>query len=187
MKILGTFDKVVTEVLADKVRARLTFKVIMASQRIICSKLESTFCLVVSKANLGNHRLFTGPPRYLPILRRSVDFLDQGRLVQVGQSDNCHCGESQDRELQQQTTWRGMSVSYVDMDTGVLLFSSAGRMGVVLAVPSLISGTGVGGDSSFFNFALNCHWQSQIPKRMRVLLQNCAAVVDLAPCRNVKL
>ncbi|CAG8097642.1 unnamed protein product [Penicillium olsonii] len=26
MKILGTFDKVVTEVLADKVRARLTFK-----------------------------------------------------------------------------------------------------------------------------------------------------------------
>jgi hypothetical protein len=27
MKILSTFDKVVTEVLADKVRARLTFKV----------------------------------------------------------------------------------------------------------------------------------------------------------------
>lgn len=27
MKILGTFDKIVTEVLADKVRARLTFKV----------------------------------------------------------------------------------------------------------------------------------------------------------------
>ena len=27
MKILSTFDKVITEVLADKVRARLTFKV----------------------------------------------------------------------------------------------------------------------------------------------------------------
>lgn len=27
MKILSTFDRVITEVLADKVRARLTFKV----------------------------------------------------------------------------------------------------------------------------------------------------------------
>lgn len=27
MKILSTFDKIITEVLADKVRARLTFKV----------------------------------------------------------------------------------------------------------------------------------------------------------------
>jgi transcription initiation factor TFIIA small subunit len=33
MKILGTFDKVVTEVLADKVRARLTFKVRTSAQR----------------------------------------------------------------------------------------------------------------------------------------------------------
>ena len=31
MKILSTFDRVVTEVLADKVRARLTFKVKMTS------------------------------------------------------------------------------------------------------------------------------------------------------------
>jgi hypothetical protein len=30
MRILGTFDRVVTEVLADKVRARLTFKVHMS-------------------------------------------------------------------------------------------------------------------------------------------------------------
>ncbi len=30
MKILSTFDRVVTEVLADKVRARLTFKVCSA-------------------------------------------------------------------------------------------------------------------------------------------------------------
>lgn len=42
MKILGTFDKVVTEVLADKVRARLTFKVITASQLGIDSKAENT-------------------------------------------------------------------------------------------------------------------------------------------------
>lgn len=31
MKILSTFDRVVTEVLADKVRARLTFKVCCAA------------------------------------------------------------------------------------------------------------------------------------------------------------
>jgi hypothetical protein len=32
MKILSTFDRVVTEVLADKVRARLTFKASPSSQ-----------------------------------------------------------------------------------------------------------------------------------------------------------
>lgn len=35
MKILGTFDKVVTEVLADKVRARLTFKVLTPSPLLL--------------------------------------------------------------------------------------------------------------------------------------------------------
>jgi hypothetical protein len=38
MKILGTFDRVVTEVLADKVRARLTFKVMTSIQIIMSQK-----------------------------------------------------------------------------------------------------------------------------------------------------
>jgi hypothetical protein len=38
MKILGTFDRVVTEVLAEKVRARLTFKVMTSVQRVPYSK-----------------------------------------------------------------------------------------------------------------------------------------------------
>lgn len=37
MKILGTFDRVVTEVLAEKVRARLTFKVLISVQRTFYS------------------------------------------------------------------------------------------------------------------------------------------------------
>jgi hypothetical protein len=38
MKILSTFDRVVTEVLADKVRARLTFKVSPSSLYIVVEK-----------------------------------------------------------------------------------------------------------------------------------------------------
>lgn len=38
MKILGTFDRVVTEVLADKVRARLTFKVAHDSEDTLAEK-----------------------------------------------------------------------------------------------------------------------------------------------------
>lgn len=41
MKILGTFDKVVTEVLADKVRARLTFKVMTAARWVILAMTTS--------------------------------------------------------------------------------------------------------------------------------------------------
>lgn len=36
MKILGTFDRVITEVLADKVRARLTFKVFISFRNAPC-------------------------------------------------------------------------------------------------------------------------------------------------------
>ena len=38
MKILSTFDKVVTEVLAEKVRARLTFKVSFRKGSIQCTR-----------------------------------------------------------------------------------------------------------------------------------------------------
>lgn len=40
MKILSTFDKVVTEVLAEKVRARLTFKVSFRQGPVCCSEIS---------------------------------------------------------------------------------------------------------------------------------------------------
>lgn len=50
-----------------------------------------------------------GPPGHLPILRRSLDLPDQGCLVQAGQPDNCDRGQGEDRELQQQAAWRGVT------------------------------------------------------------------------------
>lgn len=89
MKILSTFDKIVTEVLADKVRARLTFKVWTGSLRywVPWSAQEllrhsQAFYHCFNETNLFFQ--FPGPPRYVPILRRSLDLLDQGRILQVG-------------------------------------------------------------------------------------------------------
>ena len=43
MKILSTFDRVVTEVLADKVRARLTFKVSPSSPYTLAERILPSF------------------------------------------------------------------------------------------------------------------------------------------------
>lgn len=89
MKILSTFDKIVTEVLADKVRARLTFKVRAGSfgswippsvEELL--RYGQAFWHCFNETDLLFQ--FPGPPRYLSILRRSLDLLDQRRILQVG-------------------------------------------------------------------------------------------------------
>jgi hypothetical protein len=60
MKILANFDRSITEVLADKVKARLTFKVILVRWGLMGGRLI----------------IDTGPSRYLPLLRRSLDIPD---------------------------------------------------------------------------------------------------------------
>jgi hypothetical protein len=48
-----------------------------------------------------------GPSRYLPLLRRGLDFPDQGRHFQDGQLQPDRAGgQGQDRELQQQEAGR---------------------------------------------------------------------------------
>lgn len=84
--------------------------------------------------------LSLGPSRHLPVLRRSLDFPHQGCVIQAGQPNDRHCGESQDRQLQQQASWRGINRSAMDTDTGVLLILSTGRIGVLLAALSLFWG-----------------------------------------------
>jgi hypothetical protein len=68
MKILANFDKAVAEVLADKVKARLTFKVGWLVFR--CGGLE---------ANTSPE----GTSRYLPLLRRRMDVHHQGHQLQA--------------------------------------------------------------------------------------------------------
>lgn len=67
MRILSTFDRVITEVLAEKVRARLTFKVLGSAG---CSRLEGSLT-------------DTGPSGHLPILRRGLDLPYQRRQLQA--------------------------------------------------------------------------------------------------------
>ncbi len=80
MKILANFDRSITEVLADKVKARLTFKVYPRRPEL---HLEIYFRRGIKQANL--HASNTGPSRYIPFLRRSLDILDQRCDFQDGE------------------------------------------------------------------------------------------------------
>ncbi|CBX93796.1 hypothetical protein LEMA_P034700.1 [Plenodomus lingam JN3] len=76
MKILLNFDKAVADVLSDKVKSRLTFKVRRASHVMRPSRgLASTSVLT---------HWFVGTSRYLPLLRRRLDLHYQGHQLQVG-------------------------------------------------------------------------------------------------------
>ena len=74
MKILANFDRSITEVLADKVKARLTFKVLHTRSEG-GAKWDDGLMRYSNK----------GPPRYIPVLRRGLDVLDQRCYVQDGQ------------------------------------------------------------------------------------------------------
>ena len=63
MKILTNFDKAVADVLADKVKARLTFKV-RSGIRCMSSVGACSLQPVVVNTDL----CCAGPPRYLPLL-----------------------------------------------------------------------------------------------------------------------
>ena len=67
LKVLATFDRVVAEVLAEKVKARLSFKVCARSYTGIVSADNGQQNGQESNGSIG-------PPRYLPLLRRSLDF-----------------------------------------------------------------------------------------------------------------
>lgn len=69
MKIMQHFDEKIAAVLGEKVKARMSFKV--GGQGELAWDIWLT--------------CHTGPPRRLPILRRSLDLCDQGRQVQNGQ------------------------------------------------------------------------------------------------------
>jgi len=107
MKILSTFDRVVTEVLADRVRARLTFKVHCCFPAFLrhngpCWPDDIRTLTICFSSSL------LGPPRYVPILRWSLDLPHQGRDFQAGQPDFGNRGQGEDRQLQQQATGRGI-------------------------------------------------------------------------------
>jgi Transcription initiation factor IIA, gamma subunit, helical domain len=93
MKILGNFDRIVQEVLADKVKARLTFKVGLHSLR-----RQLWRALYLEERIVAEGFLFAGPSRYLPILRRGVDVSTEGRQFQAGWRDPPAIGEGQDCE-----------------------------------------------------------------------------------------
>lgn len=79
----------------------------------------NTSALAWKSLAYANNHVSAGPPRHLPVLRRSMDFPDQGRVVQIGQPDNRHCRESEDCQLQQQASWGGINRSTLETDTGV--------------------------------------------------------------------
>ncbi len=67
IKILANFDRSITEVLAEKVKAKLTFKVRLTG---VCATgmLRSHPGLQLPAS--------TGPSRHIPLLRRGVDVPD---------------------------------------------------------------------------------------------------------------
>ncbi len=74
MKILGNFDRIVQEVLADKVKARLTFKVgLHLGGMPARSSLES-----VMERMVAEEFDTLGSSRYLSILRRGLDVFAEG-------------------------------------------------------------------------------------------------------------
>ena len=97
MKVIATFDKSITEVLADKVKARMNFKVVASDCLLFC----------VVRQSWADRKVFLqkGSSGYLPLLRRSLDVSHQRCEFQAGQSEYGHGGEDQDRELQFEETW----------------------------------------------------------------------------------
>lgn len=74
MKILSHFDRSITEVLQDKVKARMTFKVCVAASWGLGWKRGLMWDDI-------------GTSRHLPLLRRGMDLPDQGRDIQDGEHD----------------------------------------------------------------------------------------------------
>ena len=97
MKILTNFDKAVADVLADKVKARLTFKV-RSGIRCMSSVGACSLQPVVVNTDL----CCAGPPRYLPLLRRRLDLHYQGHQLQARQHEPSPRRPRQDRQLQHQ-------------------------------------------------------------------------------------
>ena len=72
MKVIATFDKSITEVLADKVKARMNFKVAAPAAFAWSTRLIGGY-----KGSFG----------YLPLLRRSLDVSHQGCQLQARQPE----------------------------------------------------------------------------------------------------
>ena len=74
MKVLTQFDRVIAETLQDKVKARLTFKVISPGLRRLSAHRKRTSLTRLLRAGLSRH---------LPLLRRSLDLPHPQRHVQA--------------------------------------------------------------------------------------------------------
>lgn len=71
MKILSHFDRSIAEVLQEKVKSRMSFKVRFPPS--LRHNTTSQFYI------LKNTNITTGTPRHLPLLRRGLDLPHQGR------------------------------------------------------------------------------------------------------------
>lgn len=124
MKILSNFDRAVADILQDKVKARLSFKVRDKEQVQTCA-LGSLACRKNARmvCELSRRQLRTNGTRltwqlrcarllgllgYLPLLRRGVDLPYQERFFQDGERrcPSC-CGQDQDRQLQREASGVG--------------------------------------------------------------------------------
>lgn len=86
MRIMSNFDQSIAQVLNEKVKARMNFKVGPVSACAL------HVLVVATKDSL----FVTGSSRCLPLLRRGLDFRDQGCSLQDGQLADHGRRESQD-------------------------------------------------------------------------------------------
>lgn len=126
MKILANFDRAIADVLQDKVKARLTFKVRRAQPAPAqtrpfapgggkercgpCPRSQGKDSLAWPR-NLADmaclRAIYTGLAGYLPLLRRGVDFPDQERILQDGERRPARHGrQGQDCQLQCEASGR---------------------------------------------------------------------------------
>ncbi len=98
MKILANFDRAITEVLAEKVKARLNFKVHPQSAVPFDENVHAD-----PESN-------EGPSGHVSLLRRSLDLSDQGRQFQAGELEHDTGRQGQDCQLQYQEAWRAVGV-----------------------------------------------------------------------------
>lgn len=93
MKILGNFDQAITEALQKEVKARLTFKVSLRYAPPWKPSLPAR-----RKGSGLTEGGRTGQPGHVPVLRRSLDFLDPQCRFQDGRVEpNGLGGQGQDR------------------------------------------------------------------------------------------
>lgn len=134
MKILANFDRAIADVLQDKVKARLTFKVRRAQSAPAQTRpsaagggKEDAPAWPRTLADMACLRaIYTGLAGHVPLLRRGVDFPDQERILQDGERRPARHGrQGQDRQLQCEASGRPIEGNVV-WETVVLFWRWVG-------------------------------------------------------------